>query len=103
MTGGTDVDTGELFAFAGGMRDRGDAIGTASERVGRIDYGVNAFGAFGSMVNDDAENAASRTTEGLMYLGQNVSIDATAVSDAATEYDENERAQAQQYRSAEHE
>ncbi len=102
MTGGTEVDTGELFTFARGMRTRGDAIGTASEKVGRIDYGPDAFGLFGAAINDDAQSAASRTTQGLMYLSQNVGIDATAVSDAATEYDLNEQAQTQQYRGAEH-
>lgn len=97
MTDETEVDTAELHTFANGMRGRGDSIVTASEKVGSIDYGPGTFGVIGQLFNTSAQEAAARTPEGLMHLGKNVSADATAVSDAATEYDTNEQIQTQQY------
>ncbi|HEY0449744.1 type VII secretion target [Actinophytocola sp.] len=97
MTGGTEVDTGELRTFAGGMHGRSDEILAASDKVGAIDYGVFSFGIIAQLFVDDARAAANRAAEGLMLLGKNVGMDATAVGDAATWYDDNEQNQVQRF------
>lgn len=98
MDGNTDVNTTELRTFADGMRGRADEILTTSQTVGAIDYDLPTFGFLVWFFCTDLQNTSSQTAEGLQYLSNNIGMDATAISDAAMDYDTNEDNQTQRFR-----
>jgi hypothetical protein len=97
VTDGTEVDTDELRAFADGMDARGDKIVDHSEDASSFRPEPEAFGRINRPFMDSLIDSLAQTAEGLMLLGKTVSTDATAIRDAANNYDDIEQNQVRRF------
>ncbi|MDQ3789322.1 MAG: hypothetical protein M3422_19010, partial [Actinomycetota bacterium] len=99
---GTQVELDELAALNATFRGLSDSIRTTADTAVDIRYHSNVFGAFSWLFAQGANDAASRTAQGLYALSSNVMVDAENVTASATEFDETEQTQVGRFRSADH-
>jgi hypothetical protein len=99
---GTNVDLEEMNALSGAVFGFAGEVKSVGDRAGGIDYNVNAFGLLGSLCARSASNAAERAVAGLNSLYLNVHADATAISETALDFKNNEQVQTDRFRSDDH-
>jgi hypothetical protein len=101
---GTNVDLDEMNTLAGAVFNLAGEIKSVADKASGIDYNVNTFGLIGARVGFalDVGDAAARASAGLDSLYWNVHADATAISDTALDFKNNEQTQTDRFRSDDH-
>jgi hypothetical protein len=102
----TEVDTGELTRFAGGLDDRADRTAAAADTIGggesipiRFEQLSESFGLIARVFADDAVENARHTASGIRALAANLAGDAQLTRDSAAEFDGTDQSQADLFRS----
>ena len=89
-----DTFASTVYGFAGSIK-------SVADRADGIDYNVNSFGLIGAACTGSARTTAGKAVAGLYSLYRNVYSDATAISDTAIDFRNNEQDQTDRFRDGE--
>lgn len=106
----TEVDTGELARFAGGLDDRADRTAAAADTIGggesvpvRFEQLSESFGLIARVFADEAVDSARRTAGGIRTLAENLAADARRTRDSAAEFDGTDQCHTDRFEGGGHE